>query len=53
MGEKITDANYFGVGLGIAVRKGNKTLLDKLNKAMAQLKQDGTYDAIYQKWLQK
>lgn len=53
VGEKITDANYFGVGLGITVRKGNKALLDKLNKAMAQLKQDGTYDAIYQKWLQK
>lgn len=52
VGEKITDANYFGVGLGIAVRKGNKVLLDKLNKALAQVKLDGSYDVIYQKWLQ-
>ncbi|MFS1538132.1 MAG: arginine ABC transporter substrate-binding protein [Candidatus Phlomobacter fragariae] len=51
VGEKVTDANYFGVGLGIAVRKGNKALLDKLNKAMEQIKQDGIYDIIYQKWL--
>lgn len=53
VGEKVTDANYFGVGLGIAVRKGNKVLLDKLNKALAQVKQDGSYDVIYQKWLKK
>ncbi|BGI50848.1 MAG: arginine ABC transporter substrate-binding protein [Arsenophonus endosymbiont of Ceratovacuna japonica] len=49
--EKITDLNYFGIGLGIAVRKGNKILLDKLNKALIQIKQDGSYDAIYKKWL--
>lgn len=53
IGEKVTDANYFGIGLGIAVRKGNKVLLDKLNKALAQVKQEGSYDVIYQKWLQK
>ncbi|HGJ5875748.1 MAG TPA: arginine ABC transporter substrate-binding protein [Arsenophonus sp.] len=53
VGEKITDLNYFGIGLGIVVRKGNKVLLDKLNKALAQVKRDGTYDVIYQKWLQK
>ncbi|WGO82781.1 arginine ABC transporter substrate-binding protein [Arsenophonus apicola] len=53
VGEKVTDANYFGVGLGIAVRKGNKALLDKLNTALIQVKQDGSYDVIYHKWLQK
>lgn len=53
IGKKITDKNYFGIGLGIAVRKENKTLIDKLNKALAQVKFDSTYNAIYQKWLQK
>ncbi len=43
----MTDPQYFGIGLGIAVRKGNKELLDKMNKALAEVKADGTYDAIH------
>ncbi|MDI6869884.1 MAG: basic amino acid ABC transporter substrate-binding protein [Bacillota bacterium] len=35
---------------GIAIRKGNKQLLADVNKAIAALKKDGTYDKIYQKW---
>ncbi|MDR0219150.1 MAG: arginine ABC transporter substrate-binding protein [Enterobacteriaceae bacterium] len=52
IGDKITDKNYFGTGLGIAVRKGNTALLNKLNKALADIKQDGTYDTIYKKWFE-
>ncbi|BDQ32799.1 basic amino acid ABC transporter substrate-binding protein [Pseudodesulfovibrio portus] len=31
-------------------RKGNEALLDELNKALEEVKQDGTYDAILKKW---
>lgn len=35
---------------GIAVRKGNSELLDKLNQGLKTLHENGTYDKIYQKW---
>lgn len=34
-----------------AVKKGNTELLTKLNKGLAALKADGSYDKIYQKWI--
>ncbi|HZJ84154.1 MAG TPA: transporter substrate-binding domain-containing protein, partial [Syntrophomonadaceae bacterium] len=36
--------------LGIAVQKGNQELLDSLNQGLAAIKDNGTYDEIYQKW---
>lgn len=36
--------------LGIVVKKGNKELLDILNAGLKQIKEDGTYDQLYQKW---
>jgi polar amino acid transport system substrate-binding protein len=36
---------------GIAVRKGNAELLDKLNKGLAAIKADGSYDRIYASYL--
>ncbi|MBJ7538768.1 transporter substrate-binding domain-containing protein [Marinomonas transparens] len=36
--------------LGIAVRKGDPDFLNFLNNYLAQIKGDGTYDKIYQKW---
>ncbi len=38
----MTDPQYFGTGLGIAVRPDNKALLEKLNNALAAIKADGT-----------
>ncbi|WP_317303255.1 basic amino acid ABC transporter substrate-binding protein [Acidaminococcus timonensis] len=35
---------------GIATAKKNKELCDKLNKALAELKKDGEYQKIYDKW---
>ncbi|MEX8517013.1 MAG: basic amino acid ABC transporter substrate-binding protein [Leptothrix sp. (in: b-proteobacteria)] len=35
---------------GIAVKKGNAELLEKLNKGLAEVKADGSYDAIYTKY---
>lgn len=50
VGEHVTDKDYFGTGLGIAVRKGNDALRDKLNGALATLKSNGTLQQLNQKW---
>lgn len=53
VGEKVTDKDYFGTGLGIAVRQGNTALQGKFNAALDKIKQDGTYETIYKKWFQQ
>ncbi len=53
IGEKIKDIDYFGGGFGIAVRKGNKVLLDKLDQSIKEIKKDGSYHIFYEKWLKK
>lgn len=35
---------------GIAIRKNNPELLDAINKALAEMKTDGTFKEIFQKW---
>jgi hypothetical protein len=35
---------------GIAVKKGNKELLDKINAGLKQIVADGTYAKIYKTW---
>ncbi|SFM89409.1 arginine transport system substrate-binding protein [Izhakiella capsodis] len=52
VGEKVTDKNYFGSGLAIAVRKGNTDLRNEFNTALEKIKADGTYKTIYNKWFQ-
>jgi len=39
------------VGLGIAVHDGDAELLAEINKILEEMHADGTYDAIYAKWL--
>lgn len=53
VGDKVTDKDYFGTGLGIALRQGNTELQQKFNAALDKVKQDGTYQSIYNKWFQK
>ncbi|EJL90639.1 arginine ABC transporter substrate-binding protein [Pantoea sp. BIGb0393] len=53
LGEKVTDKDYFGTGLGIAVRQGNTELQGKFNAALEKIKADGTYKTIYSKWFQQ
>ncbi|WP_319779764.1 basic amino acid ABC transporter substrate-binding protein [Maridesulfovibrio sp.] len=36
--------------LGVAVKKGNKEVLDLINKGLAAVRADGTYDKIKAKW---
>lgn len=35
---------------GIAVRKGNSKLLEKINETMSEIRKDGTYDRLYKKY---
>lgn len=39
-----------GEQYGIAVRKDSKELLEAINKALREMREDGTYDKIYEKW---
>ena len=50
VGEPINDVAYFGVGNGIAVKKTNTKLLAQLNAALVEIKKDGQYQKINQKW---
>jgi len=49
-GPAFTDVNYFGDGVGIAVRKGDKADLDKLNAAIAAIRANGEYKKIQDKY---
>jgi putative glutamine transport system substrate-binding protein len=46
VGGTFTDEPY-----GIAVKKGNKEFLDKVNGILKSLKSSGEFDKIYSKWL--
>jgi polar amino acid transport system substrate-binding protein len=43
----VNDTAFAPEQYGIAVRKGNAELLEKINKALADLKADGSYDKLY------
>lgn len=45
VGEPFTAENY-----GIAVRPSDTALLERINRALAELRADGTYDQLYDKW---
>ena len=50
-GLKILDTEYVVEDYAAAVRKGNKELLDEVNKAMEELTKDGTIDGILGKYI--
>nr|WP_321457049.1 ABC transporter substrate-binding protein [uncultured Cohaesibacter sp.] len=49
-GEPITDPKFVGDGVGIALRKEDTDLLARLNKALAEIRADGTYKKINDKY---
>ncbi|WP_044469705.1 arginine ABC transporter substrate-binding protein [Mannheimia massilioguelmaensis] len=51
VGDKVTNKKYFGNGLGIAVHKSDKALVDSLNKGLSAIKASGEYQKIYDKWM--
>ena len=50
VGPSLTDQKWFGEGFGIAVRKQDKDLTEKLNKAIQSLRAKGEYKAIADKY---
>lgn len=49
----IADASFAPEQYGLAVKKGNAELLAKLNKGLADIKADGTYDKIFAQYFGK
>ena len=49
-GPAFTDAKYFGDGIGIAVRKGDKENLERINAAIAAIRANGKYKEIEKKY---
>lgn len=50
---KTVGEDYEPQPLGIAVKKGNTDLLNKLNDGLKKIKQSGEYNRIYKKWFGK
>jgi polar amino acid transport system substrate-binding protein len=48
---KVVDNLKTGEQYGFTVKKGNKALLDAVDKALKDAKADGTYKKIYEKWI--
>ncbi|MEV7810517.1 transporter substrate-binding domain-containing protein [Streptomyces flaveolus] len=48
---KVVDNLKTGEQYGFTVKKGNKPLLDAINKAIRTAKSDGTYKKIYEQWI--
>ncbi|MFM2406440.1 MAG: hypothetical protein RL223_4320 [Pseudomonadota bacterium] len=46
----VSDTSLTPEQYGIVVKKGNAELLEKINKGLADIKADGTYDKIYASW---
>jgi polar amino acid transport system substrate-binding protein len=47
---KIVDGDFGDEEYGVGLRKGDNTLLEKLNKALDEMKADGTAETISVKW---
>lgn len=48
---RILDETYEEEEYGIAVKKENKELLDKINTALDKIEKDGTLEQIFQNWI--
>jgi len=46
----VADKDFVPEQYGIALKKGNTELLAKINKGLAEIKADGSYDAIFSKY---
>ena len=47
---KVLDDNFGEEQFAVGMRKDDVALQEALNKALAKLKEDGTYDEIYKKY---
>ncbi|MDX1488770.1 MAG: transporter substrate-binding domain-containing protein, partial [Acidiferrobacterales bacterium] len=49
-GPEYTGAKWFGYGAGVGVRKEEGYIADAFSKAIHQMREDGTYQEISNKW---
>ncbi|UVL86097.1 ABC transporter substrate-binding protein [Pseudomonas sp. B21-028] len=49
-GPQLTDPNYFGDGIGIALRKGDALRVERFNEAIKSIRAKGIYQAINAKY---
>ncbi|MGL4345594.1 MAG: basic amino acid ABC transporter substrate-binding protein [Cellulosilyticaceae bacterium] len=52
-GLMIIEAPFIDEEYGIATKKGNTELVDQINKVLVKIQEDGTYDALYEKYFGK
>jgi arginine/ornithine transport system substrate-binding protein len=50
VGDTLIDPKYFGYGVGVAMRKGEKELKDQINAAIKTIRGNGTYKKINDKY---
>ena len=48
--DSVKDKKYFGDGTGVGLRKDDAELTAAFNKALGELRQDGTYDKMAKKY---
>ncbi|NCD07819.1 MAG: transporter substrate-binding domain-containing protein [Negativicutes bacterium] len=48
---KIVGEPFTKASLGIAVKKGDKELVDLVNSVLKEMKENGEADKLYKKWL--
>jgi lysine/arginine/ornithine transport system substrate-binding protein len=49
-GPAVSDEKLLGAGVGFGVRKNDRALKDALNRALKELKDDGTIDKLAAKY---
>ncbi|HEX9752980.1 MAG TPA: transporter substrate-binding domain-containing protein [Methyloceanibacter sp.] len=49
VGPQIEEPEYFGIGVGIGVRKGNEELLGRINEAIGAITDDGSLEVFAKK----
>jgi len=49
-GDAVTNTEILGEGIAIGLRKDDPVLLEAINRALAAMHQDGTYDTIQKKY---
>ena len=52
MGPDQYDVKYYGEGIGIAMRKGQKELKQQLDEAIDTIRKNGTYAKIAKKYFE-
>lgn len=50
VGPQLEEEKYFGLGVGVGVRKGNAELLKRIDTAILAMRKDGTLDAFSRKY---